>query len=394
MIKDICLYRLKKSSKKVKPFNNYIVIEYVNSLMDKVNLNKILHSKNSYERFPVNKEHLETTGITFKYSSTIRHKITNYNKTVNNPDWTSTCVCDNYPAFIDEHHGHVLTGNLDIIEDTQTKNILEKGLNYRLKQPINKTKALSKFRRSINAFIEKISTTTKTPIIMFNTWKQYILELVATRLDEQTKEQSKNKQEHINLKYIKEFQKKFVITPVDKAAKNIGIICKQYYLEVLKQEITSNNFQTSTNNKDTVISDYSTLLQKNYNHTLSPIKHELPFIYWIPKFHKAPVGHRFITSGRFTVINALSKYIGIGLKHLLKIEKSQSNFTQKYNNIRNFYIIEDNKDIIEYMNNNNIFNNDNKYIKTFDFKTDIPYIELKDNIALFINSIFKIRHVT
>ena len=83
------------------------------------------------------------------------------------------------------------------------------------------------------------------------------------------------------------------------------------------------------------------------------------------------MGHRFITSGRFTVINALSKYIGIGLKHLLKIEKSQSNFTQKYNNIRNFYIIEDNKDIIEYMNNNNIFNNDYKYIKTFKFRNII-----------------------
>ena len=53
--------------------------------MDKINLNKFIHSKNSYERFPVSKDHLENTGITFNYSKPIRNKITNYNYTVNNP---------------------------------------------------------------------------------------------------------------------------------------------------------------------------------------------------------------------------------------------------------------------------------------------------------------------
>ena len=162
MIKDI--YRLTKSSKKRKPFDKYLIIEYVNSLMDKINLNKFIHSKNSYERFPVSKDHLDNTGVTFKYSKPIRNKITNYNHTVNNPKWDINCVCDKYSDFIDEHHGHVLTGNLDIIQDLPTKNVLKHGLNYRLKQPINREKALSTFKKSINAFIDDLSVSTKTPI--------------------------------------------------------------------------------------------------------------------------------------------------------------------------------------------------------------------------------------
>ena len=41
--------------------------------------------------------------------------------------------------------------------------------------------------------------------------------------------------ENLNLKFIREFQETFVITPVDKAPKNIGIICKKYYLEYIEK---------------------------------------------------------------------------------------------------------------------------------------------------------------
>lgn len=391
MIKDICLYRLTKSSKKRKPFNKYLIIEYVNRLMDKINLNKLIHSKNSYERFPVSKDHLENTGITFKYSKPIRNKITNYNHIVNNPKWDINCVCDKYSDFIDENHGHVLTGNLDIIQDIPTKIILKQGLNYRLKQPINREKALSTFKKSISAFIDDLSASTKTPIELFNTWKEYVTEGISMQLN-QYPEQDNCKAENLNLKFIREFQKTFVITPVDKAPKNIGIICKKYYLEILKNEINSNNFLTSVENIGTILADYSSLLQSKFNHPLDNVRNKLPFMYWIPKFHKVPIDTRFITSGRNTVINVLSKYIGICLKHLIQIERNQCNLTYKYNNIKNFYIIEDNKEIVEYMNNSNIFIEDNIFVKTFDFKTlytDIPHNELKDNIKIFINSIFE-----
>ena len=125
--------------------------------MDKINLKKLITSKESIERFAMTKVNLEQTGVTFKYSKPIHNVVTNYNKTVINPDWNLECVCDLHQEFIDKHHGHVLTGNLDIIIDVSTQKILSKGLNYRLKQPINKKKSLTAYQNSLDVFLQKLS---------------------------------------------------------------------------------------------------------------------------------------------------------------------------------------------------------------------------------------------
>ena len=389
MIKDILLYRIKKSSKISNKINDFIILNYLNKLMDKIKFKSLLISNSSTERLPISKEHILKTGITYKYTNTIRNKITNYNQTVKNPDWNIECKCNRYADYIDEQNQHVITGDLNIIEDIPTREILEKGLNYRLKQTINKGKTLTAYTNCIESLIDKLSTTTNTPIELFSHWKEHILELVMSEVNRVI--YKKDKKDNINFKYLKNFQKAFVITPVDKASKNIGIICKKFYLEVLKKEIESANFQTSSNETHAVISDYSKLLKDNYNYNPIHVPTALPFIYWIPKFHKTPVGTRFITSGRDTVISALSKNIGIGLKHMINIEKTNCKIKHKYKQVRHFYIIEDNKEIIEYMIENNLFNNNKKYIKTFDFKTlytDIPHDELKNNIKTFINWVF------
>ena len=47
------------------------------------------------------------------------------------------------------------------------------------------------------------------------------------------------------------------------------------------------------------------------------------------------------------------------------------------------------------MNENNLFDNDNKFIKTFDFKTlysDIPHDKLKENLEYFVNSVYEFKN--
>ena len=39
--------------------------------------------------------------------------------------------------FKNDHYGHVITGNLEIIENTMLRNIFKKGPKYRLPQRIN-----------------------------------------------------------------------------------------------------------------------------------------------------------------------------------------------------------------------------------------------------------------
>ena len=44
------------------------------------------------------------------------------------------------------------------------------------------------------------------------------------------------------LKELKRLKEPFVLAPIDKAANNIGFICKKYFLEVLLQETKSNTY--------------------------------------------------------------------------------------------------------------------------------------------------------
>ena len=46
---------------------------------------------------------------------------------------------------------------------------------------------------------------------------------------------------------------------------------------------------------------------------MTPYNSNLPFGYWIPKFHKVPTGFRFITARRNTYINGVYKYSVLGL---------------------------------------------------------------------------------
>ena len=54
---------------------------------------------------------------------------------------------------------------------------------------------------------------------------------------------------------------------------------------------------------------------------------------------------------------------------MLKLEKTQCNFNHKYDDIKNDYITESNKEVIDFMVASNLFNDAYKYINTFDFKT-------------------------
>ena len=185
-----------------------------------------------------------------------------------------------------------------------------------------------------------------------------------------------------------------VIVPVDKAAKNVGIICKAFYIQILKEEVVeSGNFIEFQDINDGIITRYSSFLKRFNLHI--PENKDLPFVYWTPKFHKSPIDFRYITSGRDTVLNELSKYAGIGLKTMLKLEKTQCNFEHKFDGIRNYYILDDNKEVIKFMVESNLLNQRAKYIKTFDFKTlytKIPHNLLKENIKSFVSSVFRFKN--
>ena len=91
------------------------------------------------------------------------------------------------------------------------------------------------------------------------------------------------------IEYLNEMHEKYVLDPIDKAADNIAIICKKYYVTVILKEIgildaRNEAYEKINKNPEEIIQD--TRL-KFFNR----IKDErLPIMYWTTKLHKNAVG--------------------------------------------------------------------------------------------------------
>ena len=86
--------------------------------------------------------------VTYKLTSPISTKFSNFNKFVNNLDLdlfltnqdSLPCKCNNSP-FVDRYHKHIVTGDLRIIKNNALRKLFIKGPKYREVRPINLEKA-------------------------------------------------------------------------------------------------------------------------------------------------------------------------------------------------------------------------------------------------------------
>ena len=143
---------------------------------------------------------------------------------------------------------------------------------------------------------------------------------------------------------LKLLHDKFVLVPTDKAANNITIVCKKYYISLIQKEIESDTFEKVNLSVDNIVGKHDKFLKKIAIQMLDKNRN-LPYLYITPKQHKSPIGFRYITSGAACSLQQLSKYIGICLKSLLHSAKNKSIYDNKFH-IRNDYYVIDNNDFM------------------------------------------------
>ena len=143
---------------------------------------------------------------------------------------------------------------------------------------------------------------------------------------------------------------------------------------------------------DTILDSHKQFLNK-FSIKVSDKQLKLPFLYLTATMHKTPVGSRFITSGTSCTLSELSEKVGFCLKTLLKGAKNDSTFDSKYyGHKKNYYVIDNNADVIKFLRQSNKLQSKHKSLATYDFKTlytSIPHNLLKDKMKSFIERIFK-----
>ena len=152
--------------------------------MDSIYLRVILKKDIVTGSFPISDENMKIPNIAYNFSPTIRSKVTNYKKSVQRGIIPETCVCnmEKYVDFVDSHHGHVFTGNIDLIDNVSLRSLIKKGLNFREVPAPNKQLIIKNIASSLDSYINKISEKANTRIALFNNWKKQIICLVKSKL--------------------------------------------------------------------------------------------------------------------------------------------------------------------------------------------------------------------
>ena len=388
LVRDIAFAKIKRSSVAKVP-KHYLVINYCNKYMDSIQLNNILKDKSISNLFPDNNDMMKIPMVSFKYSSTIRSKITNYKVVVNEGITPDSCACGmESREYIHDYSGHVFTGNLDIKKNKELLLLLKKGLNFREVPAPNKNDIIKSITSGIDSYIYKIAKLVGKSVECFKSWKIEILSMVNNKLCNLNPYKYNNVlSKKGNIDDLKRYQSKWVFIPTDKAGNNITIVCKKYYMEVLDEEIiNSGNFDEQQQSYEDVINKQVNFLNKFK--ILS--KEKLPYLYWTAKLHKQPFKHRFITAGKGCCIQPLSIILGCCLKTILRCIRNYSKFVAKKSGFNKCFIIDNRDPVISCMVSSNQHNLVES-VSTFDFQTlytSIPQNKLKSIIKTLITSTF------
>ena len=119
--------------KKERP-KNICSMFFDNKAVEMINFPKIVNDISFQESLPSIPTKFESPMITYKLRSPIASKIFNYNKFVKSIDVNNAladntcfpCSCHN-SEFKNNFHGHIITGDLRIVQNDKLRNLLRKG---------------------------------------------------------------------------------------------------------------------------------------------------------------------------------------------------------------------------------------------------------------------------
>ena len=309
------------------------------------------------------------------------------------------CTC-NESIHTDPHHGHVVTGDLRIIQNSKLRKLFSKGPNYRENKTINYSKCMKEICDSIEACTSKMAAKYALDISVFDPWKSKVKEKVAekirklklTRRPQPTKPILKDEDA---LAYLKELQSKYVMVPIDKAANNISIICKRFYVMRLLKEVGAigkpdPTYELSNINPTELINDDVTLCER-YGLKLDEEQKTLPIMYWTPKMHYTPSRARFIVSSAKCSTKPISRVVSNAFKLIYNQIQNFHEQSQFYKNYNRFWVISNSKPLIERLD---VINTRKKAkdISTYDFSTlytKLPHGDLLRVLNFHIDFVFE-----
>ena len=132
---------------------------------------------------------------------------------------------------------------LRIITSSKLRKLVGKGSSFREAMSINWNKRKREIEIGLDSAMQRIiSTNPKLTTEEFVEWKRKILqevdnEVISLKYRIKVHETYPELKQDAVIQNLNELHEKYVFVPIDKAANNIVIICKKYYVTVILKEI-------------------------------------------------------------------------------------------------------------------------------------------------------------
>ena len=404
MIIMICNLRLFKPVQ-INQKNNreFYHINFRDKGLDFINLSGILRTQRVINKIPNYFDEKDPPIIGYKFNKSIAGQLFNYKQSLSEEvinefeNNNIQCNCQD-SRFKDDRHGHVITGNFDIIENVCLRNIIKKGPKYRLPQKIDWSKDKDIINDFLEIYMEKWIAKERRKhggnidIGCLDNWKDEVMNIVEDKIRVGKVRFGKTWSMRIEGALKTELDRlkdRFVITVTDKAQNNILFTCKYFYIQKVKEELNRPGQMTyqAINTNQALINSNIVNFSASKGIKVPENMLDIPLIYWIPKMHKNPIGSRFIAGSKFCSIKLLSKNFSKALKLILNHMKLYSKVVFERAQLNQYWILENSLEFLEGIKNKNI-----SHMETYDFSTlytALPHEDIKLKFAGIFNKVFK-----
>ena len=371
--------KLRPSKKKI----DFVMwkIDFSHKILDVVNIQSVFFMKEVNKLLPSQLQNKSITRPVFSYGRTIGSKILNYNKCLREAEDLSyadiegmECDCAQ-DEFVDNHHGHITTGNLDIVRNDKLRQLCSYGSKFREVPVFNRESVKKSFAKNVDDLIGKLVRKFKIPKGRFSDWKLKFVDRVNNRIDTMSRIKRWSAPVLSDIECKKELdrlQGKFVITVVDKAAGNFAFTCKKFYFLKLCQELGINNIQPGNdtylyvNRSEQEVCEELAVKLDRYHAAPKESEKKIAMLYHNPKFHKNPVKFRYIAGNVKVVTSSLDETVAKILKmckgHFMNLCKKY----ESHSGIRYCFDIEKSADLKLGLDR---FQGDARLISINDFST-------------------------
>ena len=188
-------------------------IKFLHKGIDAINLPQLLRSQSVMDKSPAYFKDKELPIKSYQYTNTVANKLFNFSSTLSYLDITNYlfnpqhCQC-NTSKFCYEPHGHVITGDLMVIESVKLRDLVAKGPKYCEPNKINWKSTETIVSDSIDLYAEQWSKREQVDLKYLSEWKDQIKELALEPISTLKEKIRSQKQKILNDPDVKDILRK------------------------------------------------------------------------------------------------------------------------------------------------------------------------------------------